>query len=788
MIYCLMVSMMLSVNIPSSSDIPTVTAEDNIRLDLSGGSQWIRLLEDDYVCLRITCPEGLSMKAWDENGELLCQSLTVSGRQEMILSAFRDYWFFIQVLRDSDGAPLEAEVNIREVAAKEIDETSRREDGLARSEMARVWTFSPESEGNWTFRLEGTGGTDLDLDVYGPNMDLWGSSMSLEGFETVTVPVLPNETITALVSRYGKSGTGDYMFSVEPSGRFPAFETGGVETSVNPGEIHRYLLPSDAAGRFLDLALHSPGTDLDLVVRDRSGDYVMGSQSYASIETLLLTDSASACYVAEVLPFDTGEEESAAYTLTLREPGGLYTSVPVKEVLPLGTGRSLPVGFAPGQSGLVRVSASFEKTRNGDVRVFRGAGEPAATFASARGVEEFLLHVNQGDTVWIDPFYSNIETEGPATVRISQTDAPQVQGSFSGEISGSSPTAFFVTRAEPETILDIKLSGGDREVDLDLFVSGPGVDLVAEGWLSNTDAAGDEAIEVYADKSADYGVTVYLYEREGETSYVLETASIERVPLAESSPDPETWAVVAGISGYSDAADILNRASMDAVEVYDFLVEEQSVPQDHVVLLVDALATEDNFLQSLVSVLKKAGAEDRIVVFYSGHGVQSYPGSGGPEEEDSANEYICLYDNDVSDDRMASLVDSLAEAPVFLFLDACHSGGFTNDFQAGDNVLVLSAAREDLSVSERILTPILLRGSRGDADGDGNGYVSGLELMEYVDLQLQLICPECDAELQPGTFECPECGAVLKGDNAVPRPQQGNFLLEDVLLWTAPED
>ncbi|MBD3277900.1 MAG: hypothetical protein GF388_06350, partial [Candidatus Aegiribacteria sp.] len=407
------------MNLPSSSDIPTVTAGDEILLDLSAGSEWFRLLEDDYVCLRVTCPEGLSMKAWDENGELLCQSLPVSGKQEMVLSAFKDYWFFIEVLRDTDGEPLEAEVSIREVAANEIDETSRREDGITRSEMARVWTFSPQSEGNWTFRLEGTGGTDLDLDIYGPRMDLWGSSMSLEGFETVTVPVLSDETITALVSRYGKSGTGEYMFSVEPSGRFPALETGGVEASVSTGEIHRYLLPSDAGGRFLDLALLSPGTDLDLVVRDRSGDYLMGSQSYASTETLLLTDSASACHVAEVLPYDTGDEESASYSLVLRDTGSLYNSIPVKEVLPLGTGHSLPVGFAPGRSGLFRVSSAFEKTRDGDVRIFRGSGEPAVTFASARGVEEFLLHVEEGDTVWIDPFYSNIETDGPATVRIS---------------------------------------------------------------------------------------------------------------------------------------------------------------------------------------------------------------------------------------------------------------------------------------------------------------------------------------------------------------------------------
>ena len=132
---------------------------------------------------------------------------------------------------------------------------------------------------------------------------------------------------------------------------------------------------------------------------------------------------------------------------------------------------------------------------------------------------------------------------------------------------------------------------------------------------------------------------------------------------------------------------------------------------------------------------------------------------------------------------MASLIDSLAVSPVFLFFDACFSGGFVNDFSAGSNVLILTAAREDLSVSERILTPILLQGSRGDADSNGNGYVSALELMTYIDEKLQLICPECDAELSENTYVCPDCGAVLKGDNAVPRPQQGMFLIEDIELW-----
>jgi hypothetical protein len=222
---------------------------------------------------------------------------------------------------------------------------------------------------------------------------------------------------------------------------------------------------------------------------------------------------------------------------------------------------------------------------------------------------------------------------------------------------------------------------------------------------------------------------------------------------------------------------------MDAVEFYDFVTDEQEIPLDHVILLVDELSTVDQFIGSMSSLLERAGPEDKVVVFFSGHGDRSYPGSGGPEEDDSANEYICMYDDEISDDTISHLVDSLASSPVFLFFDSCHSGGFVNDFSPGSGVMVLTAAREDLSVSERVLTPILLQGSRGDADSDGNGYVSALELMRYIDGRLQLICPECDAELQPNTYVCPQCGAILKGEDAVPRPEQGNFLNEDIPLW-----
>ncbi len=771
-----------AVTLPDPSDIQTITSGESAVIDLSSGEGWIRILEDDYVCLNLSVSGGVNLTAYDNFGDILCQS---DPGGEMVLSAFSDYWFYIRLERDTGLGDPDVILSVDIVEPVELtvrDDVSGR---VARNEMAEIYTFSPMERGNWTFRLEGTGGTDLDLEVYGRNMSLWGSSASLEGFETVTIAVLKGEEITAVVSRYGKSGSGEYYFSVEPSGRFPEFDSDMVEVSIEPGEIHRYLIPEHSKPVFLDLTILSPGADIDLIIRDTSGEYLMGSQSYSSIEALLLPAS-EAEVVADVVLYDSPDDESVPYVMNSRELGSIYSLLPVKKYISVGaTEKTRPIGFSPHESGIFEVSVIFDKTRDGDVRVFRGSGEPVLTFSTERGDEEFLLWISQSDTIWVYPFFHEVDMSGDATVRISAADSREIDASYQGVIGEDLSTEFFTVTAQAGTILDIGLSGEDREVDLDLFVSGPGIDLVAEGWLSNVDAAGDEAVAVYSGEDAVYGVTVYLYERRGRTSFSLDVNRIEQVVIASPSPESEIWAITAGISGYPSAADRLNRASMDAVEVYDFLTEEQRIPEDHVILLVDAIATVDNFIDGISSLLENAGPEDRVIVFFSGHGNQLAPGSGGREESDSANESICLFDDEVSDDQLAALVDSLADAPVFLFFDACHSGGFVNDFAQGSNVLVLTAAREDLSVSERILTPILLQGSRGDADNDRNGYVSALELMTYIDGRLQLICPECDTELAPNTYVCPECGAALKGENAVPRPQQGMFLDEDVDLWRA---
>gem|GEM_PF-477432 len=779
MLSVLAICVILGVTLPSAEEVPILRAGDSIELEPINGEAWFRILEDDYVCLRVSVSGAETTTAFDGYGEPLCSG---SGDEDVLLSAFTGYWFYVLATVPPGSAGLiTAMVDVEEPVV--LSQGRSLSSVVERSRMARTFTFSPPESGRWAVILEGSGGTDLDLDIYGNRMSRWGSSLSTGGSERVNIPALPGDSVTILVSRYSKRGTGEFTLEVVRAGDFPVLRNGQSSLSMEAGEVSRYLIPGSRTDRLLGIMIGTPGADIDLSVRDISGEYLMGSASYSSLEAVVLP-SAPDSLVVDFHLFDAPDDAPVPFTLQLRSLARDLAGPSFTQTVTAGSDAVELIGFSPPSDGFYLVSTLFEKQRDGDVLIFRNDGEPALNFTTERGNEEFLIWAAAGDRMFVLPYFYSAEMRGTATVTVSMPDLmpEECNSDIRGSVSEDSPTAHFLVSAPVETILDVRLYGDDREEDLDMFVSGPGLDLAAEGWFSNVDAAGNEAIEVYSEDGSLYGITVYMYEREGGSPFTLRVRTIKSPPLANTSREPELWAVIAGISGYPTAADVLNRASQDAVEVYRFLTDELETEADHIVLLVDAMATADAFRDAVSSVMDLAGPEDMVLLFFSGHGFQLSPGSGGSEEGDSANEAICLYDEDIEDDWLSSALDG-AESPVLVVLDACFSGGFVNDFQSGSNTLVLTAAREDLSVSERILTPIFLAGARGNADSDADGYISALELMRYIDDRLQLICPECDAELGHDTFTCPECGAILKGENAVPRPQQGMFLDGDPELW-----
>lgn len=772
----LILTAVLGSVLPPADDVPLMLSGESRPVVLEDGSGWVRILEQSYVFLRVTAePSSVRLTAYDEDG----RTLASGNRGALSLSAFGDYWFFIEVA----GEPgTEAVVSVSDKAPLPMNPAFGQTGSVSRSEMSEAFRFVPSREGEWLFELVGGSATDLDLEVYGNGTDLWAGSYGTGGDESVLVSATASDTLIVVVSRYNKAGDGSFSLAATRRGDFPTLSGARTGTLDGNNYVARFRIDPSDRRRLLTLGSPSESGDIDLTIYDAEGVYLAGSSSYSCQEALLLPAGGGG-FLAEVTAYDPGD--SGRIRFDLREQGDLdaFSGERVDTTLTVSSGRTQIVGFTAPRDGMFEISALFEKTRDGDFTVFRNEGPPRISLTTERGDERLTVWLAGGDTLWVSPSYSGAVGPTDCRLAISPSKAPILDGTATGELSPEAPVATFLVQSEADAVLSIKLRGSDRETDFDLFVSGPGIDRMAQGWISSADAAGDEEISFYCPDAALYSVTVYSYERRGRGSFTLSTESIGREPLAAPGGPGETWAIVVGISGYPSAANVLERASMDALDFYRFLVNSQGVPPDHIVLLVDDMATAAAFRNAVTRVLSAAGEGDLLFVFFSGHGSQDIPGSGGPEEPDSANETLCLYDEDVDDDWLSGRLSG-REASVVLLVDACHSGGLVNDFGEGSNVLVLTAAREDLSVSERILTPILLDGSAGEADADGNGRITAGELAAYVDSRLRLVCPVCDATIDPRTALCPDCGSVLKGENRVPRPEQGVFIDPDTVLWT----
>ncbi|MCK5786193.1 MAG: caspase family protein [Candidatus Sabulitectum sp.] len=764
---------LIAVTLPDAVTVPGINAGETVESAGTEGYQWVRILESDYTVLEVASSPAVPMTAYNNAGEPLAFSLN---GDPLVLSAYSDYWFWIKAQSDEP-----VEFTVRYVDAEPVG-SSGILSSLSSAEMAEIWTFTAEEEGDWKFLISGTDDiSDLDLELYGAGNALWAGSYSTNSSEKLSLALLEGESIQVVVSRYNKGGSGDYSLEIMRSGEMDVL-TGSLSGDAISGSIKRFKLPVMESEALLELTFENQG-DIDLLVRDSHGEVLYSSTTYLYSEGLVIPagDSPS---VVEVLPYDVGEGlEAFPYRLNL-----VHSSEEIREAraveVETGYGSSALLRFIAPSSGFYTISGLFDKLRDGDVRLFDSYGEPAVFLMTERGNESFSFWTEQGDTLWISPGFMDSASGGLCRVSVEPTVSEPVVGQTHGRIDETTNSQkFYTVHGEAGSTLVIELRGDQRDFDLDMLVSGPGYALQAQGGLSNTDSAADESVALYCQEDAVYGVTVYAYTRDGEGTFTLET---ERIPSETLAPgntaSADSWAVVAGISGYESRADILSRSSMDAIEFYRFLRDDQNIDSDHMVLLVDAEARADAFRNAVSDICQRAGSDDRLILFYSGHGSQEPPGSGGSEESDGVNEVLCFYNEDISDDEMHDLVSGFPGS-VYLFTDACNSGGFVNDFSQGDNILILTAAREDKSVSERVLTPILLEGSRGAADSNGNGVITAEELVEYVDSMMARICPVCDSVVDEGMVECPECGTVLKGEYRIPRPEQGLFLNPDESVW-----
>ena len=191
-----------------------------------------------------------------------------------------------------------------------------------------------------------------------------------------------------------------------------------------------------------------------------------------------------------------------------------------------------------------------------------------------------------------------------------------------------------------------------------------------------------------------------------------------------------------GISDYRYISD-LQKTENDAREFSELYMTHTK----NVTTLLGSQATRENILSSLRSCFAKAGADDIVVFFFSGHGDK-----GG----------LCAYDTKgrstlVTYAEVQKAIGSCKAANKQLFIDACYSGGLRDGKKTARQattarpplsdtqgiMLFLSSRTEETSQENRwadngFFTQYLIKGLKGASDTDSDRIITAKEIFTYV--------------------------------------------------------
>ena len=134
-----------------------------------------------------------------------------------------------------------------------------------------------------------------------------------------------------------------------------------------------------------------------------------------------------------------------------------------------------------------------------------------------------------------------------------------------------------------------------------------------------------------------------------------------------------SYALIIGIDKYENVRS-LDYAVKDAEDIQSMLVDKFHFQKDNIVLIKDEEATKTSIIQEFSNITKKAGENDRVLIFFAGHGeTQDLPGGGEmgylmPVNGDETDLYVSAIDMDE-----LKKISLLSEAKHILYLiDACY--------------------------------------------------------------------------------------------------------------------
>jgi uncharacterized caspase-like protein len=315
---------------------------------------------------------------------------------------------------------------------------------------------------------------------------------------------------------------------------------------------------------------------------------------------------------------------------------------------------------------------------------------------------------------------------------------------------------------ENDTVQLHVVAADDRGIrDLVVEVNGKAIDLAPGRGIQL--AGGEESqsrkrLEIREKLTLDYGsnrIVVSATDIEGQVS--KEILSVRRKRRVG-----RIWAAVIGINNYRNTRN-LKYAVNDARAFRAYLEEHIGVPRENLFMLTDEQATRMRIQNLLGTRLKRtAGKNDTVIIFYAGHGaVETDPSD---PDGDGFEKYLLPYDARLDDlystaiamEEIKRIFRRIASERLILIADTCYSGAsggrtlltsktranLSNAYMerviSGKGRVILSAcaaneiSKEDDRLQHGIFSYYVLKGLKGDADRDGDAFITVSELFAYL--------------------------------------------------------
>ncbi len=148
------------------------------------------------------------------------------------------------------------------------------------------------------------------------------------------------------------------------------------------------------------------------------------------------------------------------------------------------------------------------------------------------------------------------------------------------------------------------------------------------------------------------------------------------------------YALLVGINDYPGVELDLLYSINEITSFKNTLLKSRNWEESNIKVLTNADATSDNIKENINWLDKQENENDTSIFYYAGHGGNT-----------PTNEYLITYGSSLSDVEFAEEIDKL-EGKVVIILDCCYSGGFIEELEDRNRVILAACAKEGLAFQD----------------------------------------------------------------------------------------